>query len=70
MKNNRPVTKKKVTYTIDIELLEMLERVSDRLGLKKSQLVEQVMLEILPKLDQSSPQNILEHALQELEEIN
>ena len=64
----RPITKKKVTYTIDLELAEMLERVAKKLGLKKSQLVEQMLFQVLPSLDQSSPLNMLQHAMKKLED--
>ncbi len=45
------MAKVRVTFTISEEANEMLERVSRRLGVSKSHLVDEMLLETLPILD-------------------
>lgn len=55
-----------MTFTIEEDVKNRLKNVSKRLRLSQSRIVEEVLIELLPVLEEQSPNQMLKMALKKL----
>ena len=62
------MAQKKMTISINEDVLKRLDKVAKRLNLSKSGMVEEFLIEVLPILEKQNPINMVGSALKKLGE--
>jgi len=61
-----PKAREKITVTVDKELNEQWNRVAKSYGWTKSRMLDDLLREVLPVLDQNRPEEVLSKGLEKL----